>query len=157
MIDVNVPGMSDHDRVGAPDCSITMRLRSTADLAAARRRLCAELEAARIHPITIDELVLASSELLTNALEAAEPGTEVAAVLTTITDPSHPNDRRVSIDIVNTGDPLPGRLVVDRNVQIGPRSHRGRGLVLAAQMGDLVIEGLVGGTRARLERTVDLA
>ncbi|NNE11931.1 MAG: hypothetical protein HKN41_06745 [Ilumatobacter sp.] len=147
--------MADHD--GLADCSISLRLRSVADLAEARHTLAHELESARIEPGAVDDLVLACSELFTNALEAAEPGTDVSAVVSVAADPRAEVGRRVTVEVVNIGDPLPGRLEVDGASQIGPNRSRGRGLVLAAQMGDLVLEGLIGGTRARFERRVHLA
>lgn len=136
--------------------SVTLRLRSSADLAISRKQLYTVLGRAGIGDRDADDAVLAVCELLTNALEAADPDTTVTAVASVTSDPRmHHGARRIEVEIINTGEPLPGRLEVDASAGVAPQRVRGRGLVLAARMGDVTVEGLIGGTRARFRRIVD--
>ena len=150
---VNVRGMTadDHD----DDYSVILRLRSTADLSPARHRLATLFADTGVAKEESTASVLAICELLTNALEAADPESIVTAVVSVNEVFGHGAlQRRIAADIVNVGEPMLGRLDVDRNVQLGHRRARGRGLALAGRMGDVVVEGLVGGTRARFRRDV---
>ncbi len=136
--------------------SITIRLRSTADLAGARRQLHAALALAGVGERDADDAVLAVCELLTNALEAADPDSTVTAVASVSTHPrAHHGARRIEVEIINIGEPLPGRLEVDGTGGVAPERVRGRGLVLAARMGDVTVEGLIGGTRARFRQVAE--
>lgn len=131
------------------------RLRTTADLAGARRDVRALLDRAGLPQHAVDDLVLALSELLTNALQAADPRTPVVAVITVDAERSSDGEtRRVEISVTNLGDPIPGRLIVSPLSVASPSSVSGRGLPVAARMGDVVVEGIVGGTRATFRRTV---
>lgn len=147
----------------ANDHAWRSRLRTTADLAGARRDVRALLDRAGLPEHAIDDLVLALSELLTNALQAADPRTPVVAVITVDAETDAEIDaetssdgetRRVEITVTNLGDPIPGRLVVSPLSVASPSSASGRGLPVAARMGDVVVEGIVGGTRATFRRTV---
>ncbi|MEJ7800942.1 MAG: hypothetical protein WKF60_10495, partial [Ilumatobacter sp.] len=60
--------------------TITLRLRSNADLAGARRQLFDGLTRAELSAEDADDAVFAVCELLTNALEAADQDTTVTAV-----------------------------------------------------------------------------
>ena len=136
--------------------TITLRLRSNADLAGARHQLFDGLTRAELSHEDADDAVFAVCELLTNALEAADQDTTVTAVASVSDDRQvHGGARRIEVEIINTGEPMPGRLEVDATAGVAPRRIRGRGLVLAAKMGDVTVEGLIGGTRARFRRVVD--
>ena len=137
------------------DHSVILRLHSTADLFPARHRLAAFFAGAGIDSDQSTASVLALCELMTNALEAADPDSIVTAVISVNSVVGQATThRRIDADIRNVGEPLPGRLAVDRAVNMGHRRARGRGLALAGRMGDVVVEGLVGGTRARFRRNV---
>ncbi|MEO6652722.1 MAG: ATP-binding protein [Ilumatobacteraceae bacterium] len=134
---------------------MTLRLRSNADLSGARRELADGFAKAGLSDQDSDDAVLAVCELLTNALAAADVDTTVTAVASVSDDQARDGVRRIEVEIINTGEPLPGRLVVDGSAGVAPGRIRGRGLVLAAKMGDVTVEGLIGGTRARFRRVVD--
>lgn len=135
--------------------TMTLRLRSNADLAGARRQLSDGLTGAGLSEQDTHDAVLAVCELLTNALEAADQDTTVTAVASVSDDGRSGGVRRIEVEIINTGEPMPGRLEVDGSAGVAPTRIRGRGLVLAARMGDVTVEGLIGGTRARFRRVVD--
>ena len=147
--------MTAHDREQTPD-SATLRLRTTADLGAARQRTRELFTAAAIPHDDAELNVLAISELLTNALEATEPGGAVTAVVAVTRADDGRSARRIDVDVINTGEPMIGRREIDASATVRHRRPRGRGLALASQAGTVVVEGLVGGTRARLRSVVSV-
>ncbi len=144
-----------HQEEIAIDRAWRSRLRTTADLARTRREVRALLERAGVPERAVVDLLLAMSELLTNALQAADPGSPVTSVITVEAgDVGDVRIRRIAIEVTNLGDPIPGRLVVSPLSVAPPSSASGRGLPVAARMGDVVVEGMVGGTRATFRRTL---
>lgn len=134
------------------------RLWSTADLSAVRAEARGLLERTGIAPAVVVDVLLALSELLTNALTAATPGTPVDVVVSVGPDPSESRfcgrRRRIDVSVTNQGEPIPGRLIVSPLTSTSASSPSGRGLPLAARVGEVVVEGIVGGTRASLRRSV---
>lgn len=140
-----------------------LTLASTADLGAARSEVRALLRDERISAEVAADTVLALSELLTNALAAADPGSSVIAIVAVrqpvggaVPGAREGARREIEIEVRNVGLPVPGRLQVDRYAATLPSQRSGRGLALAARLGDaVVLEGQVGGTTARFVRVVD--
>ena len=147
--------MAADDRELTPD-SATLRLRTTADLGAARERTRELFTAAAIPHDDAELNVLAISELLTNALEATEPGGAVTAVVAVTRSDGGRSTRRIDVDVINTGEPMVGRREIEASAMVHHRRPRGRGLALASQAGSVVVEGLVGGTRARLKSVINV-
>ena len=136
------------------------RLRTESGLAGARREVRILLRRMEIPDEVAADLGLAFSELTTNALQAADAGTTVTAsvaVATECADENTPALHRVDIEVTNVGDPIPGRLQVSPSAIVARSSDSGRGLPIAARVGEVVVEGIVGGTRATCRRIVRLA
>lgn len=146
----------DGDRSTFGQPTITLRLRTLADLASARRQLYDGFTGFGVTPDDADDAVLAVCELLTNALEAADVDSVVTAIASVSDAHRQPlGTRRIEVEIINSGQPLSGIFEVDGSTVVASQRVRGRGLVLAARMGSVTVEGLVGGTRARFRRVID--
>jgi anti-sigma regulatory factor (Ser/Thr protein kinase) len=143
------------ERVGADDGSgVRVRLRSMADLSMMRRRVRQELIDAGIAPVKIGDTVLAVSELTTNAFEAAQPGSSVVVRLR-IGRALGGLARHIEVDVDNVGVPVDGHLVPRPDHMSDPTSPGGRGLPIAATLGEVVVEGRIGGSRAIFRTPTD--
>ena len=136
------------DQVGADDgWGTRVRLRSVADLSMLRRRLRQQLADAGIPFAKVADTVLVVSELTTNAFEAAQPGSSVVVSMR-IGRSRAGGSRYIEVDVDNVGAPVEGNL----SPRPGHMSERtaltGRGLAIAATLGDVVVEGRIGGSRA---------
>lgn len=131
-----------------------VRLRSLADLGTMRRRFRQELIDAGIGPDKIADTVLVVSELATNALEAAQPGSSVMVRLR-IGRLSGGRSRQIEVDVDNVGAPVEGQLLPRPEHMSEQASSAGRGLAIAASLGDVVVEGRIGGSRATFRTQAD--
>jgi anti-sigma regulatory factor (Ser/Thr protein kinase) len=136
------------DRVGAEDgWGARVRLRSPADLSMMRRRMHDALTAAGIAPTKVADTVLVASELATNAFAAAQPGSAVVVRLR-IGRARVRAHRYIELDVDNVGAPVEADLVPRPENMSERTSPAGRGLAIAATLGDVVVEGRIGGSRA---------
>jgi anti-sigma regulatory factor (Ser/Thr protein kinase) len=139
--------------VGADDgWGARIRLRSLADLSAMRRRARAELTDAGIAESKVDDTVLVLSELATNAFEAAQPGSAVVVRVRVLRPPGGVA-RRIEVDVDNIGSPVDDDLTPGQ--MRGRTSPDGRGLAIAAKLGQVVVEGRIGGSRATYRTPAD--
>ena len=143
------------DRVGADDgWGTRVRLRSIADLSMMRRRLRQQLSDAGIPSAKVADAVLVTSELTTNAFEAAEPGSTVV-VSVRIGGARPGRSRYIEVDVDNVGAPVEGKLSPRPGHMSERTSLTGRGLAIAATLGDVVVEGRIGGSRAIFRTPTD--
>ncbi|MDW3212542.1 MAG: ATP-binding protein [Ilumatobacteraceae bacterium] len=131
-----------------------VRLRSVADLSMMRRRVRQELVDAGIAAGKVADTVLVVSELATNAFEASQPGTSVVVRLR-IGRPAARSARHIEVDVDNVGAPVDGHLVPRSEHMSEQSSLAGRGLAIAATLGDVVVEGRIGGSRAMFRTPTD--
>jgi anti-sigma regulatory factor (Ser/Thr protein kinase) len=127
---------------------LRIRVGDAAEIGSLRRTCRYHLSAAGVPEDAIADVVLALSELTTNAIEACPSGEAVEVVVATA---DHP-DRTVVCLVDNVGEPYPGRLEVSRLATVDLDAERGRGLAIAARLGRVELEGMIGGTRARFRR-----
>lgn len=131
-----------------------VRLRSLADLGMMRRRFREALGDAGIAPDKVADTVLVVSELATNAFEAAQPGSAVIVRLRI--GRMHQNrTRQIEVDVDNVGAPVEGQLSPRPEHMSEQDSLAGRGLAIAASLGDVVVEGRIGGSRATFRTVAD--
>lgn len=143
------------DRVGADDgWGTRVRLRSVADLSMMRRRFRQELTDAGITSTKVADTVLVASELVTNAFEAAQPGSSVV-VRVRIGRAHAGATRYIEIDVDNVGSPVDGSLTPRPEHMSERTSLSGRGLPIAATLGHVVVEGRIGGSRAIFRTPTD--
>jgi anti-sigma regulatory factor (Ser/Thr protein kinase) len=143
------------DHVGADGgWGARVRLRSLADLSMMRRRMRQQLTDAGIASTKVADTVLVASELATNAFEAAQPGSSVVVRLR-IGDVTVGAGRYIELDVDNVGAPVDGALVPRPEHMSERTSPAGRGLAIAATLGDVVVEGRIGGSRAIFRTPTD--
>ena len=143
------------DRVGADDgWGTRVRLRSVADLSMMRRRLRQQLDDAGVSSAKVADAVLVASELTTNAFEAAQPGSTVV-VSVRIARAGAGGSRYIEVDVDNVGAPVEGTLSPRPGHMSERTSLTGRGLPIAASLGDVVVEGRIGGSRAIFRTPTD--
>ena len=122
-------------------------MRSLADLSMMRRRVRQELVDAGVGPTKVADTMLAVSELATNAFEAAQRGSSVVVRVRVGRATAHAA-RHIEVDVDNVGAPVDGHLVPRPDHMSERSSVAGRGLAIAATLGDVVVEGRIGGSRA---------
>ena len=143
------------DRVGADDgWGTRVRLRSVADMWMLRRRMREQLGDAGIPPAKVADTLLVASELTTNAFEAAQPGSFVV-VSVRIGRTGAGDSRYIEIDVDNVGAPVESDLAPRPGHMSDRTSLTGRGLAIAATLGDVVVEGRIGGSRAIFRTPTD--
>jgi anti-sigma regulatory factor (Ser/Thr protein kinase) len=143
------------DQVGADGgWGARVRLRSLVDLSMMRRRMRQQLTDAGIASTKVADTVLVASELATNAFEAAQPGSSVVVRLR-IGDVVVGSSRYIELDVDNVGAPVDGELVPRPEHMSERTSPAGRGLAIAATLGDVVVEGRIGGSRAIFRTPTD--
>ena len=134
----------------------TVRLRLEPDpsrLGAARRWVRTFLVESQVPGAVTDDVVLAASELMTNAVESSEPDSEVLVEIRV--ERAH-RDRSagaaVELVVENVG---PGFEVEEDPELPGPYAARGRGLAIATRLVDLLeVERLGDTNRVRAVRTI---
>ena len=131
-----------------------IRLRSLADLSMMRRRIRQELADAGVGEAKIADTLLAVSELTTNAFEASQHGTSVI-VRVRVGQVSARSTRHIEVDVDNVGAPVDGHLLPRPDHMSERTSLGGRGLAIAATLGEVIVEGRIGGSRAMFRSPVD--
>jgi anti-sigma regulatory factor (Ser/Thr protein kinase) len=142
--------MADHPPlIGASEpAALHTSATSVADLASVRDALRRHLRDADVDDAAIADVVLAASELATNALRASSVDDPVRLTLVV-----HPAES-ATLTVDNLGPPYPGRLEVDAPATAPPPEVGGRGLLVTARLGPVLLEGRIGGTRARFVRSL---
>lgn len=133
--------------------ALRARVDSTADLGALRRALRTFLVDRDVPAGVLLDVLIAVSELTTNALQARSR-TWPTEVWVELSDDADGGRRSIVATIDNTGEPYPGTLHVSPYLTVSPEQPGGRGLTLAARLGNVRLEGRIGGTRAVFERTI---
>lgn len=131
-----------------------IRLRSLADLSMMRRRVRQELADAGVGAAKIADTLLAVSELTTNAFEASQQGSSVI-VRVRVGQMSARATRHIEVDVDNVGAPVDGHLLPRPDHMSERTSLGGRGLAIAATLGEVIVEGRIGGSRAMFRSPVD--
>lgn len=143
------------DRIRAEDgWGARIRLRSLADLSMMRRRIRQELLDADVGEAKVADTLLAVSELTTNAFEASQHGVSVIVRVRVGQSSAH-SIRHIEVDVDNVGAPVDGHLVPRPNHMSERTSLGGRGLAIAATLGEVVVEGRIGGSRAMFRTPAD--
>jgi anti-sigma regulatory factor (Ser/Thr protein kinase) len=126
------------------------RVHDAGDLGRLRSAMRAFLLDRQVPDDVVADVMIAVSELTTNAIQAASGDwpTGVCVELRAEQDGA----RSIVATVDNTGDPFPGTMEVSPHLIARPEQTGGRGLGLAARLGSVRIEGRIGGTRAVFER-----
>jgi anti-sigma regulatory factor (Ser/Thr protein kinase) len=128
---------------------IRRRVTDVVELGGLRSVIADFLAGGDVEPAVVADVRIAVSELATNAIRASS-GEWPVEVAVRIDDDG--DVRTIVVTIDNAGDPFPGTLDVSPHLVAPPERRGGRGLMVAARLGAVRLEGRIGGTRAIFRR-----